>query len=232
MGCWNETCALTDLPIISGEKICAVIIEHMRQDATSCYPSENWCPIGPAIWGTYNGYGSLEDVRNGKELKKQMHRVMEDTHSTFINQDMTPYRVPSMDELTSALREVEISCLREGSIHRLQVVFFKEKSIETAKQNPELKAFVGTESLTEKSPVFGTFGMRSKLLKDFAKNEADLSDIVAIDFAYRALRRSWHPTSGCGSQREIESKWTAEWYQMVADEAHCAHQEYLRSSDS
>lgn len=89
-----------------------------------------------------------------------------------------------------------------------------------------------TESLTEKSPVFGTFGMRSKLLKDFAKNEADLSDIVAIDFAYRALRRSWHPTSGCGSQCEIESKWTAEWYQMVADEAHCAHQEYLRSSDS
>ena len=160
-----------------------------------------------------------------KDMQVELKKIQKQTGITFV------FVTHDQEEALSMSDTVVV--MSEGKIHQIGTPV----DIYNEPQNAFVADFIGESNILDGVMLEDykvTFsGQTFQCLdKDFAKNEADLSDIVAIDFAYRALRRSWHPTSGCGSQREIESKWTAEWYQMVADEAHCAHQEYLRSSDS
>lgn len=224
MGCWNETCALTDLPIISGEKICAVIIEHMRQDATSCYPSENWCPIGPAIWGNYSGYGYIEDIPDEEEVKNFYRQVMEKNGAKFVDKSMNACTFDHLDIFFRYVQEGEIYCIHDGTIHHLQVVLFSKDAVERAKKNPDLMFY----KTMKPEDIFCTYGMRSKLLWTFYNAGADLTDVVTIDLALRKLRRNWCPTSGCGSQNSIETEWLADWYKAVAEKARALYEETQR----
>lgn len=60
MGCWNESCAITRLPIFSGEKVVAFVI---------CMDDFMWHgmsgkPYLACFHGTYNDYGSLEELED------------------------------------------------------------------------------------------------------------------------------------------------------------------------
>lgn len=222
MGYWNATCGLSDLPICIGEKVCAVIIEQMRQPARSCYSAENWCPVGPAIWGTYNGYGYLEDLQDEAAFEANLRLVQDN----IIVKDMQEFKYEGVDMFFTALNDEQLFSMHEGPTHLLQLVLFKEESVAMANQNPRFTEFLQRDGISEQSPLFGAYGMRSKLLKKFAKQKADLLDVAAIDIALRTLRRSWQPTSGCGSQTEIEEDWQADWYRMVADSAKDSLLEY------
>jgi hypothetical protein len=65
MGCWNGTCALTNLPIMHGDR--AVVIPLAQKSTVigiTCY-SNTLCQIaGFAIRGTYDDYGTLEKIDN------------------------------------------------------------------------------------------------------------------------------------------------------------------------
>lgn len=74
MGCWNETCAISFLPIRAGEKIKMLCLENMVYDdetgKTVCYSTDLYSPLCFPISGTYNDYGGIEDVDlNGMEVK-------------------------------------------------------------------------------------------------------------------------------------------------------------------
>lgn len=62
MGCWNESCMLTHLPIYSGERTYAVVLlEHPLYGNSPCYACHNYTPLF-IFEGTYNDYGSLENL--------------------------------------------------------------------------------------------------------------------------------------------------------------------------
>lgn len=70
MGCWNGTCMLSNLPIISGEKIKLVILKNglsKKGDALSssafCYPVGLMSPAFLPIEGEYNDYGMIENIK-------------------------------------------------------------------------------------------------------------------------------------------------------------------------
>ena len=224
MGCWNETCGLTNLPIFSGEKTCAVIIEEMRPYNKSCLSAENWCPIGPAIWGNYSGYGYIEDIPDEEEVKAFYRQVMEKNGAKFVDKSMNACTFDHLDIFFRYVQEGEIYCIHDGTIHHLQVVLFSKDAVERAKKNPDLMFYKDMKP----EDIFCTYGMRSKLLRTFYDAGADLRDVVTIDLALRKLRRNWCPTSGCGSQNSIETEWLADWYEAVAEKARVLYEKSRR----
>lgn len=224
MGYWNETCGLTNLPIFSGEKTCAVIIEEMRPYNKSCLSAENWCPIGPAIWGNYSGYGYIEDIPDEEEVKAFYRQVMEKNGAKFVDKSMNACTFDHLDIFFRYVQEGEIYCIHDGTIHHLQVVLFSKDAVERAKKNPDLMFY----KTMKPEDIFCTYGMRSKLLRTFYDAGADLRDVVTIDLALRKLRRNWCPTSGCGSQNSIETEWLADWYEAVAEKARALYEESQR----
>ena len=224
MGCWNETCGLTNLPIFYGEKTCAVIIEELRPYNKSCLSAENWCPIGPAIWGNYSGYGYIEDIPDEEEVKNFYRQVMEKNGAKFVDRSMNACTFDHLDIFFRYVQEGEIYCIHDGTIHHLQVVLFSKDAVERAKKNPDLMFY----KTMKPEDIFCTYGMRSKLLWTFYNAGADLTDVVTIDLALRKLRRNWCPTSGCGSQNSIETEWLADWYKAVAEKARALYEETQR----
>ena len=224
MGCWNETCGLTNLPIFYGEKTCAVIIEELRPYNKSCLSAENWCPIGPAIWGNYSGYGYIEDIPDEEAVKNFYRQVMEKNGAKFVDKSMNACTFDHLDIFFRYVQEGEIYCIHDGTIHHLQVVLFSKDAVERAKKNPDLMFY----KTMKPEDIFCTYGMRSKLLRTFYNAGADLTDVVTIDLALRKLRRNWCPTSGCGSQNSIETEWLADWYEAVAEKARALYEETKR----
>ena len=224
MGCWNETCGLTNLPIFYGEKTCAVIIEELRPYNKSCLSAENWCPIGPAIWGNYSGYGYIEDIHDEEEVKNFYRHVMEKNGAKFVDKSMNACMFDHLDIFFRYIQEGEIYCIHDGTIHHLQVVLFSKDAVERAKKNPDLMFY----KTMKPEDIFCTYDMRSKLLRTFYNAGADLTDVVTIDLALRKLRRNWCPTSGCGSQNSIETEWLADWYKAVAEKARALYEETKR----
>jgi len=68
MGCWNETCFMSNLPIRHGDPVVAFITAQggweptkHRARASFCYPGDEEEPISLPIKARYNDYGSIED---------------------------------------------------------------------------------------------------------------------------------------------------------------------------
>ena len=65
MGCWNKTCAISQFPLVAGDKtVNFVLVEATSKyrDSTPCYPSGmGWKLIPIPFYGEYNDYGWQED---------------------------------------------------------------------------------------------------------------------------------------------------------------------------
>lgn len=70
MGCWNGTCGISNLPIVSGDKIVLFIIKYNKYGETNsggfCYTTGQYSPITVPVFGEYNDYGGIEPItKNG-----------------------------------------------------------------------------------------------------------------------------------------------------------------------
>jgi len=64
MGCWNETCGLSQKSISYGELVYAVIILNENAVYKSCYANGMAKPFSFLIEGTYDDYGSIENIKD------------------------------------------------------------------------------------------------------------------------------------------------------------------------
>jgi len=80
MGSFNVSCGISGLPIGEGKRVGLVLVTLKRtlgaqyvQDkepnrfrgSQYVYPTDNFCPIFPAIYGTYDDYGRIENIERG-----------------------------------------------------------------------------------------------------------------------------------------------------------------------
>lgn len=65
MGSWNGTCALTNLPIMSGEKVYVLLLQegkhYDKYVGNHCYPNTYYQPLPLYFEGEYNDYGAVEN---------------------------------------------------------------------------------------------------------------------------------------------------------------------------
>ena len=76
MGCFNVTCAITNLPIQYGEKVQLFILRYVglgNDGGGSCYSADIWSPICDPIEGTYNDYGNIENIIINDITKKLLN---------------------------------------------------------------------------------------------------------------------------------------------------------------
>lgn len=69
MGCWNQTCAVSNLPIMWDEDVVLLpLIATTSLDGCGMayYPTDVYAPFGMAIYGKYNDYGGLEEIKTHK----------------------------------------------------------------------------------------------------------------------------------------------------------------------
>ncbi len=75
MGCWNGTCMISNLPIISGEKIKLMLLQpgydggSVIGQSGYVYSTGLMCPAFLPISGNYNDYGSIEEVEEDWNFK-------------------------------------------------------------------------------------------------------------------------------------------------------------------
>lgn len=64
MGCWNETCALSNLPILAGEDVVFLILTRNpyseNECKTGCGIGDHWFPRTLPVFAKYDDYGSIE----------------------------------------------------------------------------------------------------------------------------------------------------------------------------
>lgn len=63
MGCWNETCSLSNLPILLSEKVKFVILLNTGVGGRSYYYNDAYIPLCLPISGEYNEYGSVKNIK-------------------------------------------------------------------------------------------------------------------------------------------------------------------------
>lgn len=78
MGCWCETCGVTQLPINAGDKVRVFVMTSEEGyffskggagGGGTCYSTDRWSPIGPPVQGEYDDYGGVEKIVNDDNAK-------------------------------------------------------------------------------------------------------------------------------------------------------------------
>ena len=78
MGCWNQACYVSKLPISWGEDIVAIMIKPNKFSEghlCDCYATDNYIPFGYPIYGKYNDYGSIEEITNLEDVLEYFKTV-------------------------------------------------------------------------------------------------------------------------------------------------------------
>jgi len=92
MGCWNQTCALTQLPINSGERVrCFIIYENPIRDGLlgsgGCYPCDFYNHLYVSFTGEYNDYGGVENIDEDFNTKLIYKYLMNPTNCIIKDDD-------------------------------------------------------------------------------------------------------------------------------------------------
>jgi hypothetical protein len=66
MGCWNDTCFVTNLPVFAGDPVEVLLLRSevkSHPGESISYPTENWTPYKFTFHGKYDDYGKVEDCK-------------------------------------------------------------------------------------------------------------------------------------------------------------------------
>jgi len=102
MGCWNGTCALTSLPIHDGERVVMFVLSMhghgYRRDfgGGTCEPHTHAKPMGPALRGTYTGYGGVTNLEGPALLWWDAH--LAEVEQFLLNEEGELHEFASMDD--------------------------------------------------------------------------------------------------------------------------------------
>lgn len=92
MGCWNGTCALTNLPILAGDPIVlyplrATLAVEATMGGGYCYSTALAQPLTLPVRGVYNDYGGIENLRGAS---KEVQAFFEATLDLFVDSEGQP----------------------------------------------------------------------------------------------------------------------------------------------
>jgi hypothetical protein len=64
MGCWNDTCFVTNLPVFAGDPVEVLFLRYSPVgDNNYCDPNDNWTPYKFTFSGEYDDYGGVENCK-------------------------------------------------------------------------------------------------------------------------------------------------------------------------
>lgn len=137
MGCWNITCAISNLPINYNDRVVAFVIEGETNDLPLglgfTEPDLYFKPVTLPYFGVYNEYGSLRDYKgNFKQMdnyfKERADKKYECYDREFVSKELNMSDI-SMRELFDYITRGTIMCKGSGfdtEMEPVGMVFFKQ----------------------------------------------------------------------------------------------------------
>lgn len=236
MGCWNETCMLTHLPIEEGEATVCVFIAQQPGDKDTIHSDAIYAPISLPLFGEYDDYGCLENFINDFGMfltvlgQAELALLNENPGSKKTFSPMELIKDCSSSELTDFLNLV-----RQGSVYirdeeavygysRVYLAFIKKRFFENAVKARE-KYFM--------DDFAKDIGFRIRLslplkraIREGLIVSSDLRELAAVNNFMDISRISWHPTCGSGSQNCLDHDYQMEFYQEMFEEAARLYKQY------
>lgn len=229
MGCWNETCMLTHLPIEEGEDTVCVFIAQQPGDRDTIHSDAIYAPISLPLFGEYDDYGRLENFADDFGIfltalgQAELALLNENPGSKKTFSPMEPIKGCGGRELTDFL-----DLVRQGSVYirdeeaacgysRIYLVFIKKRFFENAVKARE-KYFM--------DDFVKDIGFRIRLslplkraIREGLVGSSDLRELAAVNNFMDISRISWHPTCGSGSQDCLDHDCQIKFYQDMLEEA-------------
>lgn len=259
MGCWRESCMLTDLPINYGDRTAVVILAQAGAPKRTSYPHDVWKPILPLVTGDYDDYGGIEYITNEGVIMDILRKADNTGFARLVDSDnQTPIMGAGTElkDIVDAIERGNVSLLFQGTgmAQRLTLAHMKPDYVERCTEFPysdmirsrfhkadeeyadrvrsteyalalmdpierEKAKLLFDVTLTKRLPDRTAYGLYHPMLEFSYANGGDVVTLFLVDNALNRLRRTWRPTSGCGSQDGIEHAEIVAWYEAVYDDA-------------
>ena len=134
MGCWCETCGITQLPINAGDKCRTFLIvkqnygEENRGGGHS-YSHDIWYPRGFGILGEYDDYGGIENIQEDTCTQVLLNGL---------KQDFVPYKAKHEWEKDENPKDLTIAQVLESAERDRAKVYDGESAIERKRLHDSL----------------------------------------------------------------------------------------------
>lgn len=104
MGCWNESCALSHLPIMAGEEIYAFLLLECPFEKQYSYSTGTYSPIA-VVHGEYDDYGGIENIRDENILKPVIQRFLSESGFSCQGNSIDVIDFPGMFSLEESMEQ-------------------------------------------------------------------------------------------------------------------------------
>lgn len=127
MGCWNETCMLSHLPIMIGDAIKTIILIKRNNEPCSenVYFDDGYTPLTFPFDATYNDYGGVENVALSD------YSLIQIASTKLFAKDNTPYDFTSVEQLVDDINQTDIYTKTAMGMRKLECVYIHKKLYDT-----------------------------------------------------------------------------------------------------
>lgn len=234
MGCWNETCMLTRLPILEGERAAAVLLAQRPDIQDMSSPDCAFMPISLPVVGEYNEYGGLENIQkdpaalhvlaNAELLLPRNQAMPELIAKQYPNWEKQDGWENIVCKIIDAAKQGELEIKQRVTgwdFHPVYVVFIKADYIQLI-QNMLDSEFLANFTQDMAYCLSLSDPIRIPLINREI-NGKDLATLASLDIFMNQNRIAWAPTCGAGSQQSIDTDIQLKFYQKMAQDAQNLH---------
>lgn len=170
MGCWNQTCGLTQLPIRCGEEVsCYVLVKNKYAEDGGggfCYSNGQYKPMIPPIVGKYNDYGSIENIDSKYDyLYEYLMSQLKNGNLKFVDEDAKEPK--NLEEFIYNIERGYINTKEEQPLGFMLI-------------HKELDSIV-IDEIGNRKPYNNDFTIRELLSKEFEKIKNYINNLVSED---------------------------------------------------
>lgn len=206
MGCWNETCAITNLPIRAGDPAVAVLLKKHDAAHIGIYPDDLYSPQGLPLFGEYNDYGNLEQIQTHPWNQEFLSNKTETETSLselpaaqpcqpimFLHREIYNKIIHAVGSRVPCGRNVQNRTYRECLQNQLQSRLSNRDAINSAFQIGQWTNHEASLFFQDKFQSCADETLRQSMLDD-------LTDSCLLYTALTLLRKGYFVQSGTGSQ--------------------------------
>lgn len=138
MGCWNETCRLSNLQITADDEVVVALLVKQAEDVQRffpCYYNTNYAPLCLPVVGKYDDYGGVKSVKEPVHTMKLLEAL------DFVDADGNEYNFSTIRNLVEEITSSAMYLVHNGEKYKLECAFYHkslyDKLVETmTKQTP------------------------------------------------------------------------------------------------
>lgn len=237
MGCWNETCFLTRLPIFVGQPVKLLFIAlNANGYRNAVHPDGWWKPVALPFSGRYDDYGRIEDVQKDDAALEMLAAVKFRVNSDNGPEPFDASRLsgPGWEAALQDLAEAAGRCGLEAEIlDGMRRPYWTPIAIQMA--HTWAWRHVADSNIVSDQEYLGSTAMRLSVAgplraalvqmdpvwgKDFKDARPKITKAHAVEIAslmagMEGLRIAFGPACGAGSQDGMCEPWQAEFYKLM-----------------